>query len=80
MVLEDPCRAPPIASLQVDRLSEEHATVRVLNGAAGPRTGALARIVPNHACVVSNMVDSVWMVDGERVVERLPVAARGRIT
>ena len=30
--------------------------------------------------VVSNLVDTVWMVDGDRVVERLPVAARGRIT
>ena len=80
VVLSDLLSSGTDPSLQVDRLSEEHATVRVLNGAAGPRTGALARIVPNHACVVSNMVDSVWMVDGERVVERLPVAARGRIT
>jgi hypothetical protein len=30
--------------------------------------------------VVSNLVDAVWLVDGERVIERLPVAARGRIT
>jgi hypothetical protein len=30
--------------------------------------------------VVSNLVDTIWMVDGNRVVERLPVAARGRIT
>ena len=38
------------------------------------------RVVPNHSCVVSNLVDQAWLVDGERVVERLPVAARGRIT
>ena len=44
------------------------------------RTGALVRVVPNHSCVVSNLVDQVWLVDGDTVLERLPVAARGRIT
>jgi D-serine deaminase-like pyridoxal phosphate-dependent protein len=36
--------------------------------------------VPNHSCVVSNLVDRVWLVDGDTVLESLPVAARGRIT
>jgi hypothetical protein len=30
--------------------------------------------------VVANMVDEVLLVDGERVIDKLPVAARGRIT
>jgi hypothetical protein len=30
--------------------------------------------------VVSNLVDAVWLVDGDKVLERMPVAARGRIT
>jgi D-serine deaminase-like pyridoxal phosphate-dependent protein len=65
----------------LERLSEEHATVRAAGGdPALLPTGTLVRIVPNHSCVVSNLVDAIWMVDGERVVERLPVAARGRIT
>lgn len=72
--------AHPDASLLVERLSEEHATVRVLEGKTSLNTGDLARIVPNHSCVVSNMVDHVWLVDGARVVEQLPVAARGLIT
>jgi D-serine deaminase-like pyridoxal phosphate-dependent protein len=38
------------------------------------------RIVPNHSCVVSNLVDEIWLVDADKVVSRLPVAARGRIT
>jgi D-serine deaminase-like pyridoxal phosphate-dependent protein len=29
---------------------------------------------------VSNLVDQVWLVDGDQVLERMPVAARGRIT
>lgn len=78
-VLADLHGATPNDRLLIENLSEEHATVRAAGGAALP-TGALVRIVPNHSCVVSNLVDAVWLVDGDRVVERLPVAARGRIT
>lgn len=70
----------PDAGLVIERLSEEHATVRAVSGATRLRTGDLVRIVPNHSCVVSNLVDDVWLVDGEQVLEKLPVAARGRIT
>jgi D-serine deaminase-like pyridoxal phosphate-dependent protein len=78
-VFTDLAGSEPDRSLIVERLSEEHAAVRVADG-PGPATGDLVRIVPNHSCVVSNMVDAVWMVDGEETIERLPVAARGRIT
>src|SRR5207253_834299 len=70
-VRRDITAAEPDHSLLVERLSEEHATVRVLQGETALKTGALARLVPNHACVVSNLVDHVWLVDGEQVVERL---------
>jgi D-serine deaminase-like pyridoxal phosphate-dependent protein len=66
-------------SLSIERLSEEHATVRVTGGtrlAPGDRV----RVVPNHSCVVSNLVDDVRLVDGDELVDTLPVAARGRIT
>jgi D-serine deaminase-like pyridoxal phosphate-dependent protein len=79
-VLTDLQTATPDDRLVVDSLSEEHAIVKAAAGDPGLPAGTLVRIVPNHSCVVSNLVDAVWMVDGERVVERLPVAARGRIT
>jgi D-serine deaminase-like pyridoxal phosphate-dependent protein len=79
-VFESVQSTTPDARLAVERLSEEHATVKVSGGDEGLATGTLVRLVPNHSCVVSNLVDYVWMVDGDRVVERLPVAARGRIT
>jgi len=70
----------PDTTLLVERLSEEHATVRVLNGATTRlEPGGLVRIVPNHSCVVSNLVDQAWLMDGDRA-EPLPIAARGRIT
>ena len=65
-------------TLLIERLSEEHATVRVA-GRSALEPGDRVRVLPNHACVVANMVDEVLLVDGERVIDKLPVAARGRI-
>jgi D-serine deaminase-like pyridoxal phosphate-dependent protein len=79
-VLRDIAAAEPDPALVIERLSEEHATVRVVDGETALATGALVRIVPNHSCVVSNLVDEIWLVDADQVVSRLPVAARGRIT
>jgi D-serine deaminase-like pyridoxal phosphate-dependent protein len=64
--------------LTIERLSEEHATVRV-TGTTTLEPGDRVRVVPNHSCTVSNLVDVVRLVDGDEVVESLPVAARGRI-
>ena len=80
VVLRDIASADPDTSLLIERLSEEHATVRVVDGDTTLSTGALVRIIPNHACVVSNLVDIVRLIDDDRVVETLPVAARGKIT
>jgi len=66
-------------TLTIERLSEEHATVRV-EGTTRLEPGDRVRVVPNHSCTVSNLVDVVRLVDGDRVVDTLPVAARGRIT
>ena len=68
----------PDPSLVIARLSEEHA---VVTSSAAPRLkpGDLVRVVPNHSCVVSNLVDHVWLVDGDQVLERLEISARGRI-
>ena len=79
-IMRDLYGADPDSSLLVERLSEEHANVRVVDGETALKTGDLVRIVPNHSCVVSNLVDAVWLVEGDRVIDRLPVAARGRIT
>ena len=76
----------PDDSLLIERLSEEHATVKVRGAPSRElRTGDLVRVIPNHSCVVSNLVDAVWLVDGaggldSEVIAEIPVAARGRIT
>lgn len=61
----------------VATLSEEHGVV-ALRGAS-LAIGDRVRILPNHACVVSNLFGEVYLVSGERVIDRLPVAARGRL-
>jgi D-serine deaminase-like pyridoxal phosphate-dependent protein len=66
-------------ALSIERLSEEHATVRVTGGTK-LKPGDRVRVVPNHSCVVSNLVDVVRLVEGDDVVETIPVAARGKIT
>ena len=43
------------------------------------RVGERIRILPNHACVVTNLHDRLWAVRGETVEDELPVAARGRV-
>jgi thiamine monophosphate kinase len=44
-----------------------------------PVVGDVVRIVPNHVCVVVNMMDEVVMVRGDEIIGTLPVAARGKL-
>jgi D-serine deaminase-like pyridoxal phosphate-dependent protein len=75
--LDDPT---PDDRFLIERLSEEHGTVRVSNGTTTLVPGDLVRIIPNHACTVSNLVDEAWIVDGDEVADALRITARGRIT
>lgn len=62
----------------VTGLSEEHGNV-TLSAGAELSIGDRVRILPDHACVVTNLFDEVHLVSGNRVVETLPVAARGKV-
>ncbi|MDP6372641.1 MAG: alanine racemase [Vicinamibacterales bacterium] len=70
----------PDDSLLIARLSEEHGVVEVQTGATRLEPGDRVRVLPNHSCVVSNLVDAVRLVEGSTVVDTLPVAARGKIS
>jgi D-serine deaminase-like pyridoxal phosphate-dependent protein len=65
--------------LTLERLSEEHAVVRVA-AMTTLEPGDRVRVIPNHSCVVSNLVDEAWLIDGASVLGPLPIAARGKIT
>ena len=61
------------------KLSEEHGVVDLPPSGPGPAIGDKVRVIPNHACVVTNLFDTVHLALGGEVVEELPVAARGRL-
>ena len=65
--------------LTVKGLSEEHGVIEMPVASDWPRIGEKLRIIPNHACVVSNLFDTVTLVSGDEVRETVPVAARGRV-
>ncbi|WP_428523242.1 D-TA family PLP-dependent enzyme [Roseibium sp.] len=63
--------------ITVDALSEEHGVLRAET--IGLEVGDRIRIVPNHVCVVSNMVDEVQLIRGEQALGPSPVSARGKV-
>jgi D-serine deaminase-like pyridoxal phosphate-dependent protein len=65
--------------LVLERFSEEHGHVDCTRSNARPRIGERVTIIPNHACVVSNLHDVVYAVRGERVERIFRVAARGMV-
>lgn len=58
-------------------MSEEHGMIDLSASATKPKVGEVISIVPNHCCVVSNMVDEVYGVRDGMVEVVWPVAARG---
>lgn len=64
--------------ITIDQLSEEHGRL-VSAGDIGLTVGQRLRIVPNHACVVTNMVDAVQVVRDGGFVATWPVVARGKV-
>jgi D-serine deaminase-like pyridoxal phosphate-dependent protein len=64
---------------RIARFAEEHGFLDLSRSNTRPNVGDVVRIVPNHVCVVVNMMDEVVMVRGEEIVGTLPVAARGKL-
>jgi D-serine deaminase-like pyridoxal phosphate-dependent protein len=64
---------------RITGLSEEHGTVDVSACARKPQIGEIVAIIPNHACVVTNLFDAVFLTrDGENP-RKVPVDARGLV-
>ena len=63
---------------RLQSLSEEHGVLRIEAGDSF-RVGDRVRVLPNHACVVSNLHDRLYGVRAGRVEMEIRIAARGRI-
>jgi D-serine deaminase-like pyridoxal phosphate-dependent protein len=63
---------------KIYKFNEEHGYVDVSECAERPSVGERVAVIPNHACVVSNLHDVIYAVRGRQVVDVLRVDARGR--
>src|ERR1700754_2137090 len=64
---------------KIAKFAEEHGFLDLARSNTRPEVGDVVRIVPNHVCVVVNMMDEVVMVRGDEIIGTLPVAARGKL-
>jgi len=65
---------------RIHKFAEEHGFLDLSPCNDRPQVGDVVRIIPNHVCVVVNMVDRLIATRGGRIVGEIPVAARGRIS
>ena len=63
----------------IPHLSEEHGVIDLAACKRKPGIGEIIHVVPNHCCVVSNMVDEVYGVRNGKLEATWPVAARGTV-
>lgn len=56
-------------------MSEEHCAIYCENS---KRPGDKVLLVPGHCCTTINLFDSLYLVRGNRVVDRVPVTSRGK--
>jgi D-serine deaminase-like pyridoxal phosphate-dependent protein len=64
---------------RIGAFAEEHGFLDLSRTNTRPDVGEVVRIIPNHVCVVVNMVDQLIAVRDNEIVDVLPVAARGRL-
>jgi D-serine deaminase-like pyridoxal phosphate-dependent protein len=64
---------------RIARFAEEHGFLDLTRSNTRPEVGDVVRIIPNHVCVVVNMMDEVVMVRGEEIIGALKVEARGKL-
>ena len=67
------------AQARIKGFAEEHGFLDLAGCNDRPRVGDIVRVIPNHVCVVVNMVDQLIAVRGNEIVDVLPVAARGKL-
>ncbi|MGG2196766.1 MULTISPECIES: alanine racemase [Paenibacillus] len=65
-------------SAVIERLSEEHGMVKV-HHTEDLQIGQRVEIIPNHVCPVVNLMDRVFVVRNDEVIDEWKVEARGKI-
>ncbi len=78
MILYNAKTMDPLPHATITGLSEEHGWVRIPGGAI-LSVGDKVRVVPNHVCVVVNTQRTLYVVDGDEVVDTWTVDAQSRV-
>jgi len=61
----------------IRRVTEEHGIVGI-SPDDPVRIGERVEIIPNHICPVFNLFDAMFITQGDDVIDRWPIAARGK--
>jgi D-serine deaminase-like pyridoxal phosphate-dependent protein len=64
---------------EITGFSEEHGLVDLARSARRPTVGEVVSVIPNHCCVVTNMMNEVYAARGGKIEAVWPVAARGKV-
>ena len=62
----------------IARLSEEHGILDLGSSVRKPELGECVRVIPNHACVVTNLHDQIYLHRNGEVLAQLPIYSRGK--
>ena len=65
--------------LLLSRLSEEHGIIESMEMETVPEIGTILEIIPNHACPVINLTDSLTVIDENNKTKKWKVTARGKV-
>ena len=76
--MKDHGRVVNFPNLRIAQLTEEHGTI-VSDQSTNLEIGQKIQIIPNHACVVTNMLDEVTVITEERNFKNMQVIGRGKV-
>jgi D-serine deaminase-like pyridoxal phosphate-dependent protein len=66
-------------SVRIHKFAEEHGFLDLSGSNDKPEVGDIVRVIPNHVCVSVNMVDQLVAVRDGKIVDVIPVEARGKL-
>ena len=72
MILEHP-------DAQIHKFAEDYGFLGLSQYAKKPLVGDIARVIPNHVCVAVNMVNQLVAVRDGKIINTIPIEARGML-
>src|SRR5690625_3885831 len=67
-------------SVYIDKLNDEHAIIYDKEFNRQVKIGDKVEIIPNHICPVCNLYDRAYLVSDGKVIKRIEISCRGKMT